>query len=296
MEDDKAGLYPDFLIEIINNKIKEYISDYSITPDILKEAISYSIKNVGKRFRPILCVVTANSLGLPYESALPTACALEYIHTYSLIHDDLPAIDNDDYRRGKLTCHKVYGENIAILTGDALFAEAFNIILKYQRASDKILIKLLTEISGASGAEGMVAGQIIDVYYAGKKITKSVLEKMHNNKTAKLISASVRCGAIIACADELTLKGLTEYALNIGLAFQITDDLLDLETSSNLTGKTPGKDILQEKNTFPSVYGVSESKKIAYEKVNQAIEIIEKLNIEKKWLINIARFLLCRKS
>ncbi len=290
------NLYPDFLVKIVNSQLKKYISSYVEIPSVLKKAMSYSINNGGKRFRPILCLVTANSLGVGYDAVLPTACAIEFIHTYSLIHDDLPAIDNDDYRRGKLSCHKVFGENIAILTGDALFAEAYNIILTYQKAKSEILLRILQEISLASGVSGMVSGQVVDVYYAGKKITKKLLERMHNNKTAKLICASVRCGAIIAGASDAQLELFTQYALNIGLAFQITDDLLDIESNSKLLGKTLGKDIIQNKNTFPSVFGFEKSKEIARKKINDAINIIEKMDIEKKWLINIANFILCRKN
>jgi geranylgeranyl diphosphate synthase, type II len=296
MTDKNKNLYPEYLVKIVNERIKYYISAYEEVPRILKKAISYSIENVGKRFRPVLCIVTANSLGTGFEPVLPVACALEYIHTYSLIHDDLPSIDNDDFRRGKLTCHKVFGEDMAILAGDALFAEAYNLVLKYQKSPDDIILRLLKEVTEASGAEGMVAGQITDVYYTGKKLTRSQIEKMHYNKTAKLISASVRCGAIIAGATEPQLSKLTEYALDIGLAFQITDDLLDLESNSGLAGKTLGKDLIQKKNTFPSVFGVKQSKKIATQKINEAISIVENMDIKKDWLINIANFLLCRKN
>jgi len=295
MKTDCKKLYPEFLVEVINEKIKSYLSEYLQIPQILRKAISYSIKNVGKRLRPVLCLTVAKSMGCDYETALPAACALEYIHTYSLIHDDLPSIDNDDFRRGKLTCHKVFGEDIAILAGDALFAEAYNVILKHQKSPENVIIKLLKELTDAAGAGGMVAGQAVDVYYAGKKISKANLKKMHYNKTAKLITASVRCGAIIADADDEKLNFLTEYAQNIGLAFQITDDLLDLESSGTAV-KTAGKDILQKKNTFPSIYGVAASKKIAEDKIKKAILTVKKMNIDSVWLENIARFILCRKN
>ena len=291
-----SGDYPDFIPEIVNKEINSLIEKYKSSPEILQEAIKYTMKNGGKRFRPALCLLTAKSLGSSYSSVLPTACAIEFIHTYSLIHDDLPSIDNDDLRRGKLTCHKVYGEDIALLTGDALFAEAFNIILKYQVCSHHIKIRILKEIGDASGASGMVAGQIIDVYFSGKKITRPMLEHMHHNKTGKLIMASVRCGALLARAGEENLKGFTEYARNIGMVFQITDDLLDIESSREETGKTTGKDSIQKKNTFPSIYGVKKSREIAKEKVEEAISIIEGMDIEGEWLIKIARFLLKRKS
>jgi len=290
------GKYPEFLSGIIDESLSKLVSSYSNMPQILKEAISYSIQNGGKRFRPVLCLATVDSLGKDYNDSIPTACAIELIHTYSLIHDDLPSIDNDDYRRGKLTCHKVFGEDIAILTGDALFAEAFNVILKYQKAKPDVKIKLLEEIGFASGAEGMVAGQVVDVFYTGKKISKRMLDSMHQKKTGKLITASVRCGAIIGEASNDILGKLTEYATNIGLAFQITDDILDIESTTETAGKTTGKDVMQKKNTFPSIYGLSRSKKIAAEKIGEAIEIIENMDIKKEWLINITRFLLQREK
>ena len=291
-----SSLYPDFLVKIINDKIDHYLSGYGQSPQMLKKALVYSMQNGGKRFRPVLCALTAKSLGKSYEQVLPAACAIEFIHTYSLIHDDLPSIDNDDFRRGKPSCHKKFGEDIAILTGDALFAEAFNIILGYQESPADEKVRILYEIGLASGAEGMVAGQIIDVFYAGKKITRKMLEYMHCKKTGKLITASVRCGAILSQATEEYIELFTHFAENIGLAFQITDDLLDLESTLEKTGKTTGKDLMQNKNTFPSMYGIKSSRKIAEEKISAAIEIINRMDIEKEWLVKISRFLLQRKN
>jgi geranylgeranyl diphosphate synthase, type II len=294
--DSVKNLYPEFLVEIINDKLNFYLKDFKDSPAILKKAIKYSIKNGGKRFRPVLCLLAAGSLGNNYDLILPTACAIELIHTYSLIHDDLPSIDNDDLRRGKPTSHKIFGEDIAILTGDALFAEAFNLIIKYQKCSSDIKVKVLSEIGEASGARGMVAGQVIDVFFTGKKISKSTLSLMHENKTGKLIIAAIRCGAILSGTSDDNLKKFTNYAQNIGLAFQITDDILDIISTSKFTGKTPGKDKSQDKNTFPGMLGIDESKKIAEEKVRQAVKIIKKMDIDNDWLIKIANFLLIRKN
>ena len=207
-------LYPEFLIKEVNSSLGYYIKKYNNSPVILKKAIKYSIENGGKRFRPILCLLTAKSLRKDHKTVMPTACAIEFIHTYSLIHDDLPSIDNDDFRRGKPTCHKKFGEDIAILTGDALFSEAFDILIKYQKADAETKIRVLGEITDAAGAGGMVAGQIVDVYYTGRKIGKDKLEFMHKNKTGKLIVASVRCAAIICGADNDDLKKLTDYSEN----------------------------------------------------------------------------------
>ncbi len=276
-------LYPGFLIKEVNKSLGYYVKKYKESPDILKEAIKYSVENSGKRFRPILCLLTAKSLGKDYRVVLPTACAIEFIHTYSLIHDDLPSIDNDDLRRGKPTCHKKFGEDIAVLTGDALFAEAFNIIIKYQIADDRTKIKILEEIADASGASGMVAGQIVDVYFTGKKISKKKLEYMHRNKTGKIITASVRCAAILCGVIDDYLKKFTEYSENLGLAFQITDDILDVTSDKRV-------------NTFPNIWGISKSKEIARDKIDEAIAIIKSMDIDYKWLVNIANFLLVRKG
>ena len=292
----KKYLYPDFLVKIINEKLNIYIKDYKTSPEILRKAISYSLKNGGKRFRPVLCLAVAGSLGCSHEDVVPTACAIELIHTYSLIHDDLPSIDNDDLRRGKPTCHKIFGEDIAILTGDALFAEAFNIILKYQQSGSEKKIEVLTELGQASGALGMVAGQTVDVFYTGKEISRQKLMYMHKNKTGKLIIAAVRCGAILCNASHDHMNKFTRYAENIGMAFQITDDILDVVSSSEDIGKTAGKDSLQNKNTFPSMFGIEKSARIAEKKVSEAIHIVKSMEINSEWLIKIANFLLLRKS
>lgn len=276
-------LYPGFLIKEVNKSLGYYVKKYKESPDILKEAIKYSVENSGKRFRPILCLLTAKSLGKDYRVVLPTACAIEFIHTYSLIHDDLPSIDNDDLRRGKPTCHKKFGEDIAVLAGDALFAEAFNIIIKYQIADDRTKIKILEEIADASGASGMAAGQIVDVYFTGKKISKKKLEYMHRNKTGKIITASVRCAAILCGVIDDYLKKFTEYSENLGLAFQITDDILDVTSDKRV-------------NTFPNIWGISKSKEIARDKIDKAIAVIKSMDIDYKWLVNIANFLLVRKG
>lgn len=276
-------LYPGFLIKEVNKSLGYYVKKYKESPDILKEAIKYSVENSGKRFRPILCLLTAKSLGKDYRAVLPTACAIEFIHTYSLIHDDLPSIDNDDLRRGKPTCHKKFGEDIAVLAGDTLFAEAFNIIIKYQIADDRTKIKILEEIADASGASGMAAGQIVDVYFTGKKISKKKLEYMHRNKTGKIITASVRCAAILCGVIDDYLKKFTEYSENLGLAFQITDDILDVTSDKRV-------------NTFPNIWGISKSKEIARDKIDKAIAIIKSMDIDYKWLVNIANFLLVRKG
>lgn len=295
-EKSKGSLYPEYLAKEVDRYLKSYLKKYESIPEELKNSIRYSIESSGKRFRPVLSLATAKSLGFEISHIMPTACAIEFIHTYSLIHDDLPAIDNDDLRRGKPTCHRQFGEDIAILTGDALFAESFNIIIKDQIADPDIKLRVLDELITASGASGMVAGQIVDVCSTGTIITKERLEYMHLNKTAKLITAAVRSSAILCNAGPQILEGLTEYGLNIGLAFQITDDILDITSNSVLTGKTHGKDSLRLKNTYPHLWGLEESKKIAQRKISKALGSIKNINIDTRLLVDIAEFILIRKA
>ncbi|MDD3819614.1 MAG: polyprenyl synthetase family protein [Actinomycetota bacterium] len=293
---NSSELYPSFLVKEINCNIKYYADKYRESPPVLREAMKYTLTCGGKRFRPVLCLLTAKSLGKDYRMVIPTACAIEFIHTYSLIHDDLPSIDNDDFRRGKPSCHRKFGEDIAILTGDALLTEAFNIVLKYQVADDRLKIKVLNEISDASGASGMVAGQVADVYYTGKRIDKNKLEYIHRNKTGKLITASVRCGAILCGADESYLRKFTEYSENIGFAFQIIDDILDVDSDKKITRGERGNYSKKKKNTFPDMLGMEKSRKVAEEKINNAITAIKSMDIDYEWLIKIAKFLLTRKA
>ena len=295
-KNNTENLYPGSLAEEVDKSLKIYLIDYKHVPDILREALEYCVLNGGKRLRPVLCLATALSLGYGIQKVMPTACSIEFIHTYSLIHDDLPAIDNDDLRRGKPACHKKFGEDIAILTGDALFAESFNIILKYQESSPEIKLKVLNEIVSASGASGMVSGQIIDITSTGKTITKKDLEYMHMNKTSKLIIAAIRTSAILCQAVDDVLEKLSVYGANIGMAFQITDDILDITSNTAATGKTHGKDIEHSKNTYPFLWGLERSRKIAEEMTGKAIESIKDLDIDKKILIDIAGFILTRKA
>ncbi len=289
-------MYPNYLVEKFNSYLYTTLKDYKNAPKVLRDAIYYCIKSGGKRFRPVLCMLTAITMNKNFREVFPTACAIEFIHSYSLIHDDLPSIDNDDLRRGKPTCHKVFGEDIAILTGDALFAEAFNIIIKYQDIDPDIKMEIISEIGEASGAKGMVAGQVIDVFYTGKKLSKKQLEIMHNNKTGKLISASIKCAALICRANPKTISKLVSFSKNIGLVFQITDDILDITSDEKILGKAVGKDKILNKNTFPKIWGLEKSKKIARKKVEEAIGMVEEMDINVKPLVDIAKFLIERKA
>lgn len=242
--------------------------DESLTvtyPETIYESMRYSLMAGGKRLRPILCLATSELTGGTVEAAMPTACALEMIHTMSLIHDDLPAMDNDDYRRGRLTNHKVYGEDIAILAGDGLLTYAFEFIATQTQnvPADRVL-KVIAWLGRAVGAAGLVGGQVVDLESEGKPdVTVDTLTYIHRHKTGALLEASVVCGAILSGAEDATLNRLSEYAQNIGLAFQIIDDILDITATPEELGKTAGKDLAAQKATYPSLWGLEESKRQA---------------------------------
>ncbi|OLP18185.1 farnesyl-diphosphate synthase [Leptolyngbya sp. 'hensonii'] len=236
-----------------------------IHPETVYEAMRYSLLAGGKRLRPILCLATCELMGGTIDMAMPTACALEMIHTMSLIHDDLPAMDNDDYRRGKLTNHKVFGEDVAILAGDGLLAYAFEfVVTQTQGVPAEQLLQVIARMGRAVGAAGLVGGQVVDLACEGKTdVSLEMLNFIHTHKTAALLEASVVSGAILAGASETDVQRLTHYAENIGLAFQIVDDVLDITATQEELGKTAGKDLLAKKVTYPSFWGVEESRQRA---------------------------------
>jgi len=240
-------------------------------PESLREAMRYSLLAGGKRLRPILCLAACELAGGDSELALPTAVALEMIHTMSLIHDDLPAMDNDDLRRGMPTNHKVYGEANAILAGDALLTRAFEMVaLRSPGVPAERLLTVVAELSLAAGAPGLVGGQVVDLESEGKQVDLDTLEYIHLHKTGALLRACVLCGALIAGAPEALLAALRTYARGIGLAFQIIDDILDVTASSEVLGKTAGKDLSADKTTYPKLLGLEESKRRAEALVAEA--------------------------
>ena len=235
-------------------------------PVTIHSAMRYSLFAGGKRIRPLLAIAAAQAVSDAPIGIESCACALEMIHTYSLIHDDLPALDNDDFRRGRPTCHKVYGDAMAILAGDALLTLAFEVLAKMEHADAAKRIELVRELATASGtAGGMIGGQVNDIEGEGKHPTARLLESIHRAKTGALLRASVRMGAIYAGSSAEQLEALTSFGEHIGLAFQIVDDILDVEQSSEALGKTAGKDAAQEKITFPAVYGIERSREMAEE-------------------------------
>jgi geranylgeranyl diphosphate synthase, type II len=233
-------------------------------PAVIHKAMRYSLFAGGKRIRPLLAVAAAEAVSDAPAGVENAACALELVHTYSLIHDDLPALDNDDLRRGRPTCHKVFGEAMAILAGDALLTLAFEVLSKLEGVSAGRRVDLVGELATASGTVGgMIGGQVNDLEGEGKHPTAALLESIHRAKTGALLRASVRFGAIYAGADAAQLAALTEFGTRVGLAFQIVDDILDVEQPSEALGKTAGKDAAQHKITFPAVYGIERSRRMA---------------------------------
>jgi geranylgeranyl diphosphate synthase type II len=268
-------------------------------PSILWEAMLYSLFAGGKRVRPILALASCEACGGSAPDIVPYASTLELIHTYSLIHDDLPAMDNDDLRRGKPTSHKVYGEAMAILAGDALLTEAFCILSDPglgRGVSATNLLKAASEIAGASGCRGMVAGQVQDIISENAEPDGEVLQFIHTHKTACLIRASVKTGALICGAGGKALESLADYGHKIGLAFQVIDDILDIEGDEKETGKTVGSDERINKMTYPRLYGVKESRTIARDLISEALAALDTFSADADPLREIARYLLKRRS
>ena len=267
-------------------------------PEKIYEAMRYSLLAGGKRLRPILCLATCELAGGTYDMAMPTACALEMIHTMSLIHDDLPAMDNDDYRRGKLTNHKVYGDDIAILAGDGLLAYAFEYVASQTRnVPPQQLLQVIARLGHAVGASGLVGGQVMDLDAEGKSdISAETLSFIHTHKTGALLETCVLSGAILAEASEQDLQRLSRYAQNIGLAFQIVDDILDITSTKEQLGKTAGKDLQAQKATYPSIWGIEESQSQAKQLVDQAIAQLETYGSKAEPLRAIAKYIITRKN
>ena len=267
-------------------------------PPTLHRAMRYSVQAGGKRLRPILVIAGAEAVGGNAEQVMETACALELIHTYSLIHDDLPAMDNDDYRRGRLTNHKVFGEAIAILAGDALLTLAFKLIaLNGARTGDaRIIAALVTDIADAAGTDGMVGGQVVDIQSEGKAVSAETLDYIHTHKTAALIRASLCAGALLAGATPAQRASIATCGDALGLAFQIVDDILDVEGSSEELGKTAGKDAQQQKATYPAYHGLEASRAKARVLIEQAKVALAPLGERAEPIRALADFIFQRRS
>ncbi|MEK6712943.1 MAG: polyprenyl synthetase family protein [Nitrospirota bacterium] len=276
---------------LIDRYLMMFLGSPGKLPPTLYESMRYSLSAGGKRIRPILSIASCEAVGGRTEDVIPAAIAIEMIHTYSLIHDDLPAMDNDDLRRGKPTNHRVFGEATAILAGDGLLTLAFGILSGVSNS-----MKIIHEIALAAGPEGMVGGQQLDIENEGKNIDVKALEELHRRKTGALILAAVRSGGIAGGAAETQLSALTDYGMKIGLAFQIADDILDLEGDVEYIGKSPGKDVKQNKNTYPALLGSTESKIVARNLVDEALEALESFDEKAVPLRMIAEYIVDRKS
>lgn len=285
--------------QLVDKSLEEYFPPLVGLERKVVEAARYSLFAGGKRVRPILCMQAAEVVGGSYDMVMPVACAMEMIHTYSLIHDDLPAMDNDDFRRGVPTNHKVFGEAIAILAGDALLTEAFGLIADMQDdgriPAEKILqaIKIVTK---ASGYRGMIGGQVIDIECENREVDIATVEYMHVHKTGAILSACLELGALLGGGSQADLISLTRYGQHFGLAFQITDDLLDVEGNANLMGKTPGSDIAKDKKTYPALLGISKSRESARMHVDEALQAISLYDEAAEPLRAIAQYLLVRQA
>jgi len=283
--------------DIIDKTLDKLAPPAKTFPSTVHEAMRYSLFAGGKRVRPILAIAAAEAFGAKTADLLPLAGALELIHTYSLIHDDLPAMDDDDLRRGRPTCHKVYGEAIAILAGDGLLNMAFEVMsdpLRTKAVSANRLIAIIKEISTASGVFGMVGGQVVDMEAEGKDIDFPTLEYIHTHKTGALIRASVRVGALYARAGKRRFTALTRYGERVGLAFQIADDILDITGKQEEIGKDVGSDLKKGKKTFPSFYGLEESRRRAVEVVDKAVHSLKDFDRKADPLRELAKYIINR--
>lgn len=279
---------------IVDETLDKLIPSENFEPKRLYEAVRWSIFAGGKRFRPALVLAVGKTFGAEEVKLLPTASAIEMIHTYSLIHDDLPAMDDDDLRRGRATCHVKFDEATAILAGDVLQSLAFRAIAEDEKLNADIRVKLIAEL--ADSAAKMVDGQQLDLDGEGKQISVENLEKIHRNKTGAMICVSARSGAIIAEASEIELNAVTKYASNLGLLFQITDDLLDITQTTEVLGKTAGKDLTSEKSTYPSFYGIEETHKLAEKVHKEAIASLSEIEKDTEILKDLVNFILKRKK
>lgn len=272
--------------------LRDICASFVSTPGILRNAMEYMLFSNGKKIRPILAIAACEAKGRSADDFLPCFCTLEMIHTYSLIHDDLPCVDNDDTRRGRPTCHRAFGDAVAIMAGDGLLTEAFRVLTDQrftERVSPKISKQIVFEIAHAAGAEGMVGGQVMDIIYENKEGTRNILHYIHSHKTAAMLRASVRVGAIAGGARARELKGFTRYGDAIGLAFQIMDDILDVEGDEEMVGKKLKKDA--NKQTYVKHYGILASKYKLEQLVDEAVRSIAFLGDNGRILEDIARFI-----
>jgi len=282
---------------VIDAALEKYLPPEDRFPDVIYRAMRYGVLNGGKRIRPVLTLAACEAVGGDPELALPTACAIESIHSFSLIHVDPPTLDNDDFRRGKPTSHKVFGEAIAILAGDALLAFAFEVVTgRTKDVPAEVVLDVTRRIASAAGTDGMVVGQVVDMISEGRTVEPDTLEFMHRHKTGTLIEASVVCGGLLGGATGEQLEALSLYGKKAGLAFQIADDILDIEGEQAKMGKTAGSDLRRKKATYPSLHGLEKSKELARRAVDEAIDALKGFDERADPLRALARFIIEREA
>jgi geranylgeranyl diphosphate synthase type II len=280
--------------KMVDGALQSYLPKSSVKPKTIHKAMRYSVFAGGKRLRPILCLAAGESCGGEALAALPLACAVECIHTYSLIHDDLPCMDDDDLRRGMPTSHKVFGEAIAVLAGDALLTFAFELAAQVPGWPRYSLKDVIGELASASGSRHLIGGQVADLEGEGQHVSIQSLKFIHQSKTAALLCAAIRLGAMSANATPSRLQSLSEFGMALGLAFQVIDDILDVTQSSETLGKSAGKDLVSEKATYPSVLGLEESRKMAKKLTEKAHQSLKTFTGKASTLHGLADFLLDR--
>lgn len=306
---EELGQYLEERGLLVDETLVRYLPGAGEHPKEIHEAVRYSVFAGGKRLRPILVLAAAEAAGGQVEQALAAAAAIELIHTYSLIHDDLPAMDDDDYRRGRLTCHRVYGEAMAILVGDALLTQAFILLslvpssdqdeqpeVTYAQKSAATRLKVIQEIAQAAGSTGMVGGQVVDILHEDRDVDLPTLTYLHTHKTGALIRACLRVGGLLASAASEQMEALTRYGERIGLAFQVVDDILDLEGSLEALGKRAGSDLRKKKATFPALLGIEESRRWAHRLVSEARQAVAIFGDRGAALQAIAEFVVMRRG
>jgi geranylgeranyl pyrophosphate synthase len=296
----RAVPLPEFLTQarkLVDGELDRLLPAESISPTNIHAAIRWSVFAGGKRFRPALLLAVGETFDATRELLVATACALEMIHTYSLVHDDLPSMDNDDFRRGRPTCHVRFGEATAILAGDALLTLAFKTVAEDDKLPATKRVRLISQIAGAAGTpDGMVAGQAYDLEAESRNVAAAELEQIHRLKTGALITVAARCGAIIAEASTAALAAVTDYASQLGLLFQITDDLLDVTATAEAIGKTPGKDARSRKATYPALYGIEATRKYLASTHAAAGDALARLDRPTELLQAMADFILEREA
>ncbi len=283
--------------QMVNEALDRFLPAAGTYPPVIHEAMRYSLFAGGKRLRPVLALAMAELLGGSPGDIMPAACALELIHTYSLIHDDLPSIDNDDFRRGMPTCHKKFGEAMAVLAGDALLTMAFELIARTPvrgRITPERILRVIAEVSSAAGTSGLIGGQVADVISAADSVDRETLAYIHSKKTGAMYRVSVRTGAILSGCGREDLERLTAYADHLGMAFQITDDILDIVGDEEKMGKPAGSDLKNNKATYPALYGMYEARRMAGLEAGLALGCLDVYGEKAAFLRELVRFIVER--